>query len=193
MDQSVPSISNLLDELDDIIETARRAPFSKGIIVNADEITDIIAEMRANIPNQVKQAEKIISNCNKTVGEANNQAKTIIEQAKTQAQQLTGEHEITLLAQEEAERIIDAAYEEAKNLRLGAKEYVKERLANTEERLNDMLSAFSSKSMELQSFVSNEIDQCYHIRQSLLDNSADNEQYADDDTYGDNDYEDDDY
>ncbi len=189
MEQNVPSITNLLDELEDMIERSRPVPFSRNIMVNADDISDIIAEMRTNMPKQIKQAEKIISNCNRKVEEANNQAQTILEQARTQAQQLTSEHEITQLAQEEAEHIVDSAYEEAKNLRLGAKEYVKERMAETEERLNDMLEAFSNKSIELQSFVSNEVEQCYKIRQGLLDGVADNTDYLEDD----GEYDDDEY
>jgi F0F1-type ATP synthase membrane subunit b/b' len=191
MEQNTPSINHLLDELEDILEDSPRSLVRRNAIqVNYDELSEIISEMRANLPNQIKQAEKIISNCNKTVGEANNQAKSIVEQAKTQAQQLTSEHEITQLAQEEAARIIDAAYEEAKNLRIGAKEYVKERMAETEVRLNDMLAAFSNKSIELQSFVSNELDQCYKIRQGLLDGTADSNQDYDDssDEYDDENY-----
>lgn len=190
MEQNVPSINNLLDRLQNLIEEAPIKKFSRDnlIIVDYSEMSDLIAEMKANLPGQIKQAEKIVSNCNKTINEANNQAKTIVEQARTQAQQLTSEHEITRLAQEEAERIIDSAYEEARNLRIGAKDYVKERLADTEDRLNDMLEAFGNKSVELQSFVSNELDQCYKIRQSLLDGSVDNPQ----DDY-DEDYEDDEY
>jgi F0F1-type ATP synthase membrane subunit b/b' len=188
MEQNVPSITNLLDTLEDLLEQSRPVPFSRNVMVNADDLADIISDMRSNLPNQIKQAEKIISNCNKTVSEANNQAKTILEQARTQAQQLTGEHEITRLAQEEAERIIDAAYEEAKNLRLGAKDYVKERMTETENRLNGLLEALSNNSIELQSFVSNELDQCYKIRQNLLDGaSSDNDNYND---YPEDDYDD---
>ncbi len=196
MKQSTPSITNLLDELEDIIECAPRAAFKKGIIVDPNELTDLISEMRTNIPNQIKQAEKIYSNCNKTVSDANNQAKSIIEQAKAQAKQLTSEHEITLLAQEEAERIINEAYDEAKNLRAGAKDYVRERLEQIELRLNDMLSSLSTKSMEVQSFISDEIDQCFQIRQSILDGTVDNEQYDENEGYVEDnfdDYEDDEY
>jgi hypothetical protein len=66
MDSNVPSITNLLEELENIIEESRAVPFSRNISVDKDTIMDIIADMRANLPNQLKQAEKIVSNCNKT-------------------------------------------------------------------------------------------------------------------------------
>lgn len=188
MDQNSPSIKNLLDELEDMLEKATSMPFSRNVIVNIDEVTEIISEMRANLPNQIKQAEKIISNCNKTVGEANNQAKTIIEQAKTQAKELTSEHEITQLAQEEYANMVEAASEESKRLRLGAREYIKDRMMATEEHLNELLEAFSNTSIQMQSFISNEIDQCYKIRQSLLDtvdDDAEEDDYPAEDDYDD--------
>jgi hypothetical protein len=59
MDSNVPSITNLLEELEDMVENSRAVPFSRNISVDKDTVMDIIADMRANLPNQLKQAEKI--------------------------------------------------------------------------------------------------------------------------------------
>ena len=190
---TVPSIENLLDALQDLIEESKPVIFGGDKrAISAAELEDIIADIRQNLPTQIRQAEKIISNCNKTVGEANNQAKTILDQARTQAQQLTSEHEITKLAQEEAERIIDEAYAEAKNLRQGAKEYIRERMEETERCLNEMMTDINDRSREFQNYLSGEVDKCYSIKQELLDRPApESEQPAAEDDY--EDYDDDEY
>jgi exonuclease VII large subunit len=174
MDSNVPSITNLLEELENIIEESRAVPFSRNISVDKDTIMDIIADMRANLPNQLKQAEKIVSNCNKTVNEANNQAKMIIEQAKAQAKQLTLDHEITRLANEEAANIINSANEEAKSLRIGATEYVKDLFERSETVINESLEAFTSQSVQVQRFLTGEIDIIFKVRQELMGKSDSN-------------------
>jgi ribosome assembly protein YihI (activator of Der GTPase) len=95
----------------------------------------------------------------------------ILEQARAQAKQLTLDHEITRLANEEAANIINDANEEAKNLRIGATEYVKDLFERAETVINESLEAFTSQSLQVQRFLTGEIDIIFKVRQELMGKS----------------------
>lgn len=184
MDGSKQTITNLIDELDGMVEDARSAMFARNqIMLDRGTLEDLIADMRANLPAEIKQAKDIVNNCNRKLKEASNQAQIIVEKANTEAQQLTMEHEITKLAQAEAERIIAEANEEAKKLRIGATEYIKDIFARAETVLNESLNAYTSQSVEVQNFLSGEVNIILKVRQDLMGGRSD-------EGYGDENYDD---
>lgn len=169
MEGSKQTITSLIDELDGMLEDAKTAMFARNnVVLDRNSLEDLIADMRANLPTEIKQAKDIVNNCNRKVKEASNQAQLIIDKANTEAQQLTMEHEITKLAQQEADRIIAEAKEEAKNLRIGATEYIKDIFARAETVLNESLNAYTSQSMEVQNFLSGEVNIILKVRQDLM-------------------------
>jgi len=52
-------ILKLIDEIEDIIENGSSVPFSSKVMIDADEIYDIISEIRIKLPDEIKQANWI--------------------------------------------------------------------------------------------------------------------------------------
>jgi vacuolar-type H+-ATPase subunit H len=162
MDETKAKIDDLIDMLSNLLEEARpyRWPGGSGndVIINKVELSDIIDDMRNNIPDQIQLAQRIVSNANKTVAGANNNAKLILEQANVRAKEMTADHEITRLAEEEAKRIISEANEKAKELRVGATLYVQDVLSRAEEVFSDSLVNYNNLANNVQHYVGEEIN-----------------------------------
>ena len=50
----------LIDKLDDLIHNARNVPITGEVRVDREEIYDLLDQMRATIPEEIKQARWIV-------------------------------------------------------------------------------------------------------------------------------------
>ena len=135
-------IEQLINEIDEYIEECKFKAFSNTeIIVNKDEIQDLLGELRLRIPDEVKLYQKIISNQDAIISDAQAQAQEMLAQATAQTDELVNEHEImqrayaqanevVAQAQAQAQEIIDRAVAEADEVRKDAIHYTDGMLNN---------------------------------------------------------------
>ena len=134
-------IMALIDRIEELIDNGRNVPFSNGRIVDADKIYEIIDEVRAQFPDELKQARWIVKERQEMVEEAEKEANRILEEARDRAQALAAEQEIVKLAESQAAEILDNARAREREIRLGAEDYADEMLANLEVNLGKLLTA----------------------------------------------------
>ena len=142
------SIVQLLDELEDIIENGRSAPFSNRVSIDKDEVYDLISELRVKLPNELKQAQWIIEERNKILIDAQREADQIEKSAEERLQRMIDENEVTKKAYDQAAAIIDSAKKNAKEMRLGAVEYSEGILTDVENRLKELKAVVYSESIK---------------------------------------------
>ena len=142
------SIVQLLDELEDIIENGRSAPFSNRVSIDKDEVYDLISELRVKLPNELKQAQWIIEERNKILIAAQREADQIVKSAEERLQRMIDENEVTKKAYDQAAAIIDSAKKNAKEMRLGAVEYSEGILTDVENRLKELKAVVYSESIK---------------------------------------------
>lgn len=160
-------IYSLLDELDDILEESKAVPFSNKISVSKEQISEILEEIRLNIPSVVKQSQRIADNAEKIIEEARQKGEDIIKEAEETAERLASEHEITKRAKEQAETILEDAKATARELRSGAIEYADSILSDAEQTLRDSLDVYSQQANGVEDFLSREADILYENRKEL--------------------------
>lgn len=162
------TVFNLLDELEDLLESCKTVAFSGNkVAVSKDEVFEIISEIRLNLPGEIKQAQRLADNCEKIINDAQNKASAIIKEAEDKAERMTTDHEITKLANEQASVILDEAKDTARALRIGAVEYADELLANSENAIKECLESFSRQARQVEDFLAKEGDILYENRQEL--------------------------
>ena len=142
------SIVQLLDELEDIIENGRSAPFSNRVSIDKDEVYDLISELRVKLPNELKQAQWIIEERNKILIDAQREADQIVKSAEERLQRMIDENEVTKKAYDQAAAIIDSAKKNAKEMRLGAVEYSEGILTDVENSLKELKAVVYSESIK---------------------------------------------
>jgi cell division septum initiation protein DivIVA len=144
----------LIDRIEEIVEHAGGVPFSNTKRVDPDAIYEIIDEVRAQFPDELKQARWIVKERQEMLEEAEKEANRILEEARDRAQAIASEQEIVRLADSQAADILDRARQQEREIRLGAEDYADEMLANLEVNLGKLLTAVQRGRDRLQGKVS---------------------------------------
>ena len=114
-------------------------PFSPSLIVNSEECLRLIDQMRISIPSAIKESERMITERDRILSDAQARAEQIVAHAEQQAIQIVSEDAITDRAREEAERIIAHGHAEAIRLVDEAEVYALDVLYRLRDKLNNSL------------------------------------------------------
>ena len=109
----------LIDKLDDLIHNARPVPLTDQVRVDREEIYDLLDQMRATIPEEIKQARWIVKERQEMLAEAKREAERVVKEARDQQSRLISEEEVYKQAERAAEEIIEDARETERPIRLG--------------------------------------------------------------------------
>lgn len=131
----------LIDKLDDVIHNARTVPLTDSVMIDREEIYDILDQMRATVPEEIKQARWIVKERQEMLAEAKQEAERIVAEANDKAARLASQEEVVRLAAKQATEIVDDAREREREIRLGAEDYADEVLGNLEVNLEKFLAA----------------------------------------------------
>lgn len=137
--QSLPA--TLLDEITDLVETARAMPMSASCVVNRTELLALLDELRSQLPPALAQASAVLAERDTVVADARREADQIRAAAEQERARRLSQHEIVAQAQAEAARLTEEARYQADALRREVEDYVDAKLANFEIVLNKTLSA----------------------------------------------------
>jgi chromosome segregation ATPase len=127
----------LIDKLDDLIHNARPVPLTDQVRVDREEIYDLLDQMRATIPEEIKQARWIVKERQEMLAEAKREAERVVKEARDQQARLTSDEEVYKQAERAAEEILEDARETERQIRLGAEEI----LSTLEVNLQKFLAA----------------------------------------------------
>src|SRR5213593_3548333 len=114
----------LIDKLDDQIHNAKPVPLTDQVRVDKEEVYDILDQMRATIPEEIKQARWIVKERQEMLAEAKRENEEIVKQAERQA-----------------EEIIEDARAREREIRLGAEDYADDILNTLEVNLQKFIAA----------------------------------------------------
>lgn len=140
-------MEQIIDEIEEYISNCKPQFLSSSkIIVDKEEIEELIAELRLKTPEEIKRYQKIISNKEAILADAQAKADQILAQAQIQTNELVSEHqimqqayaqanEVVMIATKQAQEILDNATNEANSIRMGAMSYTDGQLKGMEELL----------------------------------------------------------
>jgi cell division septum initiation protein DivIVA len=134
-------ILTLIDRMEEVIDHGRNVPLASGRIIDTDKLYELIDEVRAQYPDELKQARWIVKERQEMLEEAEKEANRILEEARERAQALAADQEVVKLAEQQAADILDDARSREREIRLGAEDYADEMLANLEANLGKLLTA----------------------------------------------------
>lgn len=131
----------LIDKLDDMIHNAKQIPLTDNVRVDKEEIYDLLDQMRATIPEEIKQARWIVKERQEMLAEAKREAERIVKEANDEQLRLVSEQEVVKQSENHAEDIIEEARAREREIRLGAEDYADDILNTLEVNLEKFLAA----------------------------------------------------
>ncbi len=140
----------LLEQIEEIVESGMNIPLSGGkCVLDRETILDLVQEIRLKLPDDIKMAKRITEEKQRVLAEAQQEAENILKNAESRIAALVDENEITKKAYEQAEVIISNAKKNAREIRLGTREYADGILNKVEEILEDTLDVIKVNRQEL--------------------------------------------
>ena len=134
-------IEQIISEIEEYIDGCKFQPLSNSkIIVNKEELEELLTELRMKTPDEIKRYQKIISNKDAILADA--QANEVVSIATNQAQE-----------------ILDKATEDADSIRTAAIEYTDNLLGNLE---NIVVHAIDTNKAKYEGLLSS-LQNCYDI------------------------------
>ena len=131
----------LIDKLDDLVHNAKAVPLTDQVRIDREEIYDILDQMRATIPEEIKQARWIVKERQEMLAEAKRETDRILGEAREQAVRDASQTEIVKLAERQAQEIVDDARRQARETRLEMEDWADGILSTLEVNLDKFLTA----------------------------------------------------
>ena len=131
----------LIDKLDDLVHNAKAVPLTDQVRIDREEIYDILDQMRATIPEEIKQAHWIVKERQEMLAEAKREVDRLLAEAREQAVREASQTEIVKIAERQAQDIVDEARREAREARLEMEDWADGMLATLETNLDKLLGA----------------------------------------------------
>ena len=141
-------IEQIIEEIEEYIDSCKyQALSSSKIIVNKEQMDELLNELRTKTPEEIKRYQKMISNKEAILADAQAKADAIIAQAQIKTDELVSEHqimqqayaqanEVVMIATKQAQEILDNATNDANNIRMGAIQYTDDILRNLENAIS---------------------------------------------------------
>ena len=146
------NIEDILEQLDDMLDAAWAMPLSGGkVVLNGDRVRDLLDDIRASLPAEIRQAKAIVADRAEIVSDAKKEAENIVRNAEERRNQILSHEEIVVQAQEKANEIHVQTQKRAREMRRNAQEFTEDILRRTEEALTQQVSQVRQARMSLRS------------------------------------------
>ena len=132
---------DIIGALYDMVQDARSMPLSADkCILERDKVLDMLDEIIAQLPGELKQARTIVESRNELVSQARREADGVIREAQEKASQLVTKETIYAEAVKRSEELVNQTQNRINQLRKAANEYMDESLRQTEEVISTALN-----------------------------------------------------
>ena len=127
-------IEDIISALYDMVQDARALPLGADkCILERDKVLDMLDEIIAQLPVELKQSRTIVESRNELIGQARREAENLIRQAQEQAQKMVAEEAIYQEAKRQCQEMVLATKNRMADLRRASNEYMDDALRRTEE------------------------------------------------------------
>ena len=134
-------IEDLITVLYDTIQDAKSVPLSADkCILERDKILDMLDEIIAQLPAELKQSRTIVESRNELIGQARRESESIIRQAQEKANQLVTQEAVYQEAQHQSQELLLQTQIRMAELRKVSNEYMDDALLRTEEAIAQSLA-----------------------------------------------------
>ena len=138
------NIETSLENIERIIAEAKTMPFSTKLLIDEEELSRLVEDIRLNMPVEITQAKKIAQERRDILNDAEAQAGEIIEKARQRADIMIEQHQITKEAKAAADDMLQQARDEAAAVRTEAKNNARDIMARAEKWSDDIRRSASA-------------------------------------------------
>ena len=134
-------IEDIITTLYDMIQDAKSLPLGADkCILERDKALDLLDEIIAQLPAELKQSRTIVESRNELIGQARREAEVIIRQAQEKADRMVQEEAIYQEAKRQCQEMVLQTQNRMAELRKVSNAYMDDALMRTEEAMAQALA-----------------------------------------------------
>lgn len=148
------NIEDIIGALYDLVQDARAMPLAADkCILERDQVLDMLDEVIAELPGELKQSRTIVESRNELISQARREAEGILRQAQDQAKQLVTKEAIYQEAKRRSEDLVNQTQAKINQLRKAGNEYMDDALRRTEETIAQALDEVRDTRMKFRTIT----------------------------------------
>ena len=130
------TLEDIISSLYDMVQDARAVPLaSDKCILERDKVLDMLDEIIAQLPVELKQARTIVESRNELIGQARRESETLVMQATEKAEKMITEEAIYQETKRKCQEMVEQTQSRMAELRRVSNEYMDDALRRTEEAI----------------------------------------------------------
>jgi cell division septum initiation protein DivIVA len=130
---------HLIDRLEELVAEGRRMPIGAGVVVDRRRLLDMVDQMRAALPNEIKEAEDILRRRDEILQRADEEAKIKLRRVQEQVDDILENESIVKAAQARADMLVREAEARGDHMLLDTENQARSRLAEAEKLANQQM------------------------------------------------------
>ena len=151
------TIEDIISALYDMVQDARALPLGADKCIHErDKVLDILDEVIAQLPAELKQARTIVESRNELISQARREAETLIRQAQDKANQLVEQEAIYQEAKRQCREMVEQTQTRMAELRKASNDYMDDALRRTEEAIAMSLEDVRDTRAKFKALVENQ-------------------------------------
>lgn len=151
------TVEDIISGLYDMVQDARNLPLaSDKCILEREKVLDMLDEIIAQLPAELKQARTIVESRNELIGQARREAEGMIRQAQEKAAQLVTEEAIYQEAKRQCQEMVQQTQTRLADLRKASNDYMDDALRRTEEAIAQSLGDVRDTRTKFKTLIENQ-------------------------------------
>lgn len=132
---------DIIGALYDMVQDARSMPLAADkCILERDRVLDMLDEIIAQLPSELKQSRTIVESRNELISQARREAESILRDAQEKVKQMVTREAIYAEAKKRSEELVGQTQNRINQLRKAGNEYMDDSLRQTEEAISKALA-----------------------------------------------------
>ena len=130
------TMEDIISALYDMVQDARAVPLAADkCIIERDKVLDMLDEIIAQLPVELKQARTIVESRNELIGQARREAEILVRQATEKAEKMITEEAIYQETKNKCQEMVEQTQNRMAQLRKVSNDYMDDALRRTEEAI----------------------------------------------------------
>jgi cell division septum initiation protein DivIVA len=154
---------HLIDRLEEMVAEGRRMPIGAGVVVDRRRLLDMVDQMRAALPNEIREAADILRRRDELIERAEEEALITLRRAQQQVDDILENESVVKAAQARADMLVREAEARGDRMLLDTETQARGRLAEAEKLAGEQMDEADRYAIEmlrrlheqLQSFTKN--------------------------------------
>lgn len=135
------SVETMINDLYEMIDASAKLPLSKDkAIISVTGFKDMLDDIKANLPQEIRQARGIVADRNRIISQANQEAESIIHTAEDRVKKMVSKSEIVRQAQHRSNEILTDAKMKSSDMRKAAADYIDDIMKQADDDMSRTLS-----------------------------------------------------